>query len=221
MSDVKESITENIKHFRSRMGISQEELSNLCGYSSTYIGKIERGQRSPSLDTLIRIAEALQIPLASLFDPFYRQQSQLKDNWDPSSFSPYDATLRRFNYLVGRLSPDGTLREVFHLPWFQSGEIGGNVTSYRLWEWPVLQLSASARTRLEEMVEGAAEGDRGHLSLKIAGFDFREDPVDLTLIPRSEDSEAIEEIRFELFYPRVVRKGRQIALEDLQFDLTE
>lgn len=217
MGDVKESITESIKHFRSRMDISQEELSTMCGYSSTYIGKIERGQRSPSLDTLIRIAEALQIPMASLFDPFYRRQDQLKEDWDPSDFSPYDATLRRFNYVVGQLNADGTVERLFHLPWFQS-ETPENYGGTAFVDLPFLNLSGSLREDLPGLLETAGEGKPIHLSLKIASFDFLEETVDLIFVPFPREADDVEEVRFELFYPRVVRDGESVPLEELQFE---
>lgn len=219
MSSVKESITENIEFFRSRMNISQEELSSMCGYSSTYIGKIERGQRSPSLDTLIRIAEALQIPIASLFDPFYRRRSQLKGKEQSESFSPYDATIRRFNYIVGRLDPDGTVRDFIHLPWFQSNQPDDDFTDHVFWDLPFLQFSPAVSERLSAFIDKVSDGEPNYLPLKIPGYDFLDETVDLVLVPHLDDSTMVEEIRFELFFPRVVRNGKEISLDELQFDL--
>lgn len=222
MAESKESITESIKEFRKRMNVSQEELSQMCGYSSTYIGKIERGERSPSLDTLIRIAEALQIPLASLFDPFYRRRSQRSDDWEPDSFSPYDATFRRFNYLVGRLSPDGNVKQIFHLPWFESGLPQDEDQSEKLfWELPYLNFSSSAQDSLSKIINELNPEEPAYLSLKIAGYDFLEEPTDLVFEPVVSNANKIKEIRFELFFPRVVRKGSPVPLKDIQFALTD
>lgn len=222
MSDVKDNITENIKYFRSKMNISQEELSDMCGYSSTYIGKIERGKRSPSLDTLIRIAEALQIPMASLFDPFYRCQYELKTDWNPKKFSPYDATIRRFNYLIGRLDSDGEILDIYHLPWFQSDFGDEGYSSYFFLDVPILQFSPSLRTRISSIIEKISAGDEPiHLPLKIAGFDVFDETVDLVFVPDSNDMDECDEIRFELFYPRVVHDGDVMNLSDLEFDLAE
>ncbi len=41
------------------MGISQRELAELCGCSSSFISQIELRQTSPSLDSLARICEGL------------------------------------------------------------------------------------------------------------------------------------------------------------------
>ena len=42
--------------------MSQEVLSGLAGLDRTHYSKIERGLRSPTLDTLFKIAQALDIP---------------------------------------------------------------------------------------------------------------------------------------------------------------
>ena len=49
------------------MGISQEELAGRADLHRTYIADIERGARNPSLLSIEKLARALHIPLASLF----------------------------------------------------------------------------------------------------------------------------------------------------------
>ena len=51
---------EVIREFRKRQGFSQEELAFNSGYSTTYIGQLERGQKSPSLRTILSLAGALK-----------------------------------------------------------------------------------------------------------------------------------------------------------------
>ena len=51
-----------IREYRTRKGMSQEVLSGLAGLDRTHYSKIERGLRSPTIDTLFRIARALDIP---------------------------------------------------------------------------------------------------------------------------------------------------------------
>ena len=51
-----------IQSYRLRKGMSQEVLSGLAGMDRTHYSKIERGLRSPTLDTLFKIAQALDIP---------------------------------------------------------------------------------------------------------------------------------------------------------------
>ena len=54
-------VAKNIRARRLVLGISQEELADVCGYHRTYIGAIERGERNITLATLEAIATALNI----------------------------------------------------------------------------------------------------------------------------------------------------------------
>ncbi len=54
-------IGRNMKKFRKSLGISQEELADLCGLHRTYIGGIERGERNITVKTLQVIAKALRV----------------------------------------------------------------------------------------------------------------------------------------------------------------
>ena len=44
-------------------GMSQQELAVLCGTTQSAIARLERGGRPPKLDTLMRIADALDADL--------------------------------------------------------------------------------------------------------------------------------------------------------------
>lgn len=47
-------------------GLSQEGLADLAGMHRTYVGEIERGLRNPSYRNLVKLAGALELPLAEL-----------------------------------------------------------------------------------------------------------------------------------------------------------
>lgn len=49
-----------LKNYRTDYGISQEELAGKCGLDRTYISLLERGKRSPTINTLFSIADALE-----------------------------------------------------------------------------------------------------------------------------------------------------------------
>ena len=57
-----------IKLLRNKISISQEELGFRAGVSKQQIGLIERGESSPTIDTLDQIAHALEITLVDLVD---------------------------------------------------------------------------------------------------------------------------------------------------------
>jgi len=48
---------------RRQRGMSQQELAVLCGTTQSAIARLERGSRPPKLDTLLRIADALDADL--------------------------------------------------------------------------------------------------------------------------------------------------------------
>lgn len=55
------NIGERIRYNRIKSQLSQEQLAELANISSVHIGYIERGERLPSLDTIINIANALTV----------------------------------------------------------------------------------------------------------------------------------------------------------------
>ena len=57
-----------MRELRHRLGISQDELAFRSGLHRTYIGAVERGERNISLVNIIRIAETLEVPPASMLD---------------------------------------------------------------------------------------------------------------------------------------------------------
>jgi transcriptional regulator with XRE-family HTH domain len=56
-----------IREARAELRISQEELSLRTGVHRNYIGGIERGERNPSVVTIARLADALEMPPSELF----------------------------------------------------------------------------------------------------------------------------------------------------------
>lgn len=51
----------NLLAARRRAGRSQEELAALCGLHRTSIGLVEHGRRLPRVDTLMKLAGALEV----------------------------------------------------------------------------------------------------------------------------------------------------------------
>jgi ribosome-binding protein aMBF1 (putative translation factor) len=57
-------IAELVAERRKAWGVSQRELAELCGTTQSAIARVERGARPPRIDTLARIAAALDCELA-------------------------------------------------------------------------------------------------------------------------------------------------------------
>lgn len=58
----------NILYYRKEQGLTQMQLAEKCNISRTYMQKIETANCSCTLNTLIDIADALNIPLKKLFE---------------------------------------------------------------------------------------------------------------------------------------------------------
>ena len=50
-----------IRRVRLKRGLSQEALADQCGLHRNAVGLIERGERSPSLETIVAIANGLGV----------------------------------------------------------------------------------------------------------------------------------------------------------------
>ncbi len=59
-------IGENIKNIRKKKKMSQVYLACTVGKASTYICDIENGRALPSMKTLVRIAEILDVDIVEL-----------------------------------------------------------------------------------------------------------------------------------------------------------
>ena len=66
MTDISAAIGKRIRTFRNAQGISLEELSFKAGLNAAHLGQIERGLRNPTIETLNRIATALDISFYEL-----------------------------------------------------------------------------------------------------------------------------------------------------------
>ena len=65
-----------VKILRKELGFSQEELADRSSLHRTYITDIERGKRNPTLESTVRLAEALKVPLSILFKGIEDQKPQ-------------------------------------------------------------------------------------------------------------------------------------------------
>lgn len=60
----------NLARCRERAGLSQEELGYRAGLHRTAIGLLERGARTPRIDTIVRLAGAVSVPVSDLLAGF-------------------------------------------------------------------------------------------------------------------------------------------------------
>jgi transcriptional regulator with XRE-family HTH domain len=57
------AVLREVRHAR---GLSQETVADLSGLHRTYPSLLERGLRTPTLDAILRIADALRVPPETL-----------------------------------------------------------------------------------------------------------------------------------------------------------
>lgn len=69
MDDWRVIVGKNVRRFRQRADMTQEQLAFAAEIDLTYVGGIERGKRNPSVLVLVRIAKALGTEPAELLLP--------------------------------------------------------------------------------------------------------------------------------------------------------
>lgn len=87
------AVAAQIKYFRHVRDFSQEDLALRANINPAYFGQVERGLKCPTVDTLYKIAKALDVPLPEL----------LRTNVIPNCSADYS---RRMKELLARVPED-------------------------------------------------------------------------------------------------------------------
>ena len=124
-----------IHNARKTQGLTIANIADQSGISRGMLSKIENGQVSPSLDSLLRIARALGIPMSAFFKEFENEESQAQlvrsneklevvrrgtkvghtyhllayDNGPKKSFEPFLISLDNKSEVFPTFSHDGTV----------------------------------------------------------------------------------------------------------------
>ena len=80
MSDIAKIVGRRLRSCRQAQSFSQEKLAERAGLHPTYIGQVERGEKNLTIESLEKITNALEIPMASVFE-------KIEDRRDESNFS--------------------------------------------------------------------------------------------------------------------------------------
>ena len=91
-----------VREIRLAKGWTQEELAHRLSLNSTFVSRLERGERSPSLPTIARIAQALEVHVSFLFEGW--RSSQLAGDKAQSAGSISNPTMVNQT----GANPDGT-----------------------------------------------------------------------------------------------------------------
>ena len=79
MSEIAKVVGQRIRNYRGKLGLSQEKLAELSGCHPTYIGQLERGEKNATLESIEKIAVALDISLSKLFEKLGGNESGTKN----------------------------------------------------------------------------------------------------------------------------------------------
>ena len=79
MSEIAKTIGQRIRSYRLQLGLSQEKVAELSGCHPTYIGQVERGEKNATLESIEKIAAAIEVPLSKLFDKMEASEDEQID----------------------------------------------------------------------------------------------------------------------------------------------
>lgn len=65
--DYRKIFGQTVRARRKALGISQEKLAEKAELHHNYVGEIERGEKAATIDTIVKIARALNIQAGELF----------------------------------------------------------------------------------------------------------------------------------------------------------
>ncbi len=68
MNQTHRQLGRRIADLRARIGLTQEQFAERCGYSVEFVSLVERGINAPSVEGLGRIAKALGTEIKALFE---------------------------------------------------------------------------------------------------------------------------------------------------------
>ena len=67
--DMRKLVGRNVRQIRQKKGLTQEQFSEISGFTQQYISGLERGQRNPTVVTLYELAIALGVSHMDLVRP--------------------------------------------------------------------------------------------------------------------------------------------------------
>jgi transcriptional regulator with XRE-family HTH domain len=72
----RQALARNLRQCRLLRGLSQEQLAERAGLDRSYVGGIERAERNPGLDTIAKLAAALELGIGELLgEPDWQKQA--------------------------------------------------------------------------------------------------------------------------------------------------
>lgn len=67
MDDIVKRLGERIRRLRKERNLSQDQLAELSGLHTNYVGQVERGEKNLTIETLKKVVDGLGVSLEELF----------------------------------------------------------------------------------------------------------------------------------------------------------
>lgn len=67
MTEFLQRLSQMIRDKRKELSISQEKLAEMMGVTPSFVGQVERGESSPSVETLFAFVQCLNLDVNNLF----------------------------------------------------------------------------------------------------------------------------------------------------------
>ena len=76
---------ETVRALRETQNVAQEALALQADMDRSYLGKVERGEKQPSLDIVFRLSRVLGIAPAELVDAVSRRVPSVRRRWNAAN----------------------------------------------------------------------------------------------------------------------------------------
>jgi transcriptional regulator with XRE-family HTH domain len=95
--DINKVVGDNIRRLREEKGLSLDKLARLTGVSKSMLGQVERGESSPSITVLFKVAKGIKVSLDTLTTK--KEEKVLKINKTSPEMQD-DGNVRKYTLLT-------------------------------------------------------------------------------------------------------------------------
>ena len=132
---MKYSFGDKIRAVRERRALTLREVAARAGVSESMVSQIERNRVSPAIDTLLTLADVLEIDLEYLFSDYRRERSvQIVRAGERTRFSRPGVVYERLAQLEG-LMPGIDGMEAYQIIWSRGPVRAATNTATRARKW--------------------------------------------------------------------------------------
>lgn len=97
-----EILSERLKYLRKKKKISQEKLSELLDSYPKFIGNIETGVHTPSIDTLLKLSEYFNVSIDFLLGNEFTKSDKLETTLSKLSDEQYKTVMEFAEFLLNK-----------------------------------------------------------------------------------------------------------------------